>query len=134
MDATPTLPRIERAPKVLLHDHLDGGLRPATIVELADRDGYEELPTRDPVELAGWMTRGASRRDLVLYLETFAHTVGVLQTPHALSRVAEECVSLLSDAAMRRHLSRTGRRLIDGRGAFRAAAAVARLAAAGDSQ
>lgn len=93
---TPSLPQIQRAPKVLLHDHLDGGLRPVTIVELADRDGYEALPTRDPDELAAWMTRGASRRDLVLYLETFAHTVGVLQTPDALSRVARECVEDLA--------------------------------------
>ena len=67
-------------PKVLLHDHLDGGLRPATIVELADETGYEGLPTRDVDALEAWMRRGADRKDLVLYLETFAHTVGVMQT------------------------------------------------------
>jgi adenosine deaminase len=81
---------IRRAPKVLLHDHLDGGLRPATIVELADETGYEGLPTTDPVALEAWIRRGADRKDLVLYLETFAHTVGVMQTPEALARVSRE--------------------------------------------
>ncbi len=81
MSDAPTLEQIRRAPKVLLHDHLDGGLRAATIVELADQTGYADLPTTDPDELGAWMTRGASRKDLVLYLETFAHTVGVMQTP-----------------------------------------------------
>jgi adenosine deaminase len=88
---------VRRAPKVLLHDHLDGGLRPATIVELADEHGYQGLPTRDPGELDTWMRRGANRRDLVLYLETFAHTVGVMQTIGALVRVARECVEDLAD-------------------------------------
>ncbi len=92
----PTPSDIVRAPKVLLHDHLDGGLRPATIVELAEETGYAALPTRDADELAAWMTRGASRRDLVLYLETFAHTVGVMQTPASLARVARECAEDLA--------------------------------------
>lgn len=87
---------IRRAPKVLLHDHLDGGLRPATIVELADETGYRELPAEDPVELATWMRRGADRKDLVLYLETFAHTVGVMQTLDSLARVARECAEDLA--------------------------------------
>jgi adenosine deaminase len=93
---TPNLEQIRRAPKVLLHDHLDGGLRPATIVELADDSGYPDLPTRDPDELTAWMTVGASRRDLLLYLETFAHTVGVMQTPDALVRAARECAEDLA--------------------------------------
>jgi adenosine deaminase len=92
----PTLEEIRRVPKVLLHDHLDGGLRPATIVELAEETGYPDLPTKDPHELAGWMTQGASRKDLLLYLETFAHTVGVMQTPEALARVARECAEDLA--------------------------------------
>ena len=83
------------APKVLLHDHLDGGLRPATVVDLAKNSGYE-LPTSDPVELATWMVRGASRLDLTLYLETFAHTVGVMQSSDALYRVAAECAEDLA--------------------------------------
>jgi adenosine deaminase len=91
------LDAIRRAPKVVLHDHLDGGLRPSTIVELADEHGYDGLPTRDPSQLATWMTRGASRKDLVLYLETFAHTVTVMQTPGALARVARECAEDLAD-------------------------------------
>ena len=97
MSDGPGLEQIRRAPKVLLHDHLDGGLRAATIVELADQTGYTGLPTTDPDELGSWMTRGASRKDLVLYLETFAHTVGVMQTPEALVRVARECAEDLAD-------------------------------------
>ena len=93
---TPTLEEIRRAPKVLLHDHLDGGLRPDTLVELADETGYADLPTRDPGELGAWMTRGADRKDLLLYLETFAHTVGVMQTREALARVARECAEDLA--------------------------------------
>lgn len=93
----PTLQSILAAPKVLLHDHLDGGLRPATIVELADQTGYEDLPTSDVDELTAWMRRGADRHDLVLYLETFRHTVGVMQTPDALARVARECAEDLAD-------------------------------------
>ena len=83
------------APKVLLHDHLDGGLRPSTVVDLAKDSGYE-LPTSDPDELATWMVRGASRLDLALYLETFAHTVGVMQSSDALYRVAAECAQDLA--------------------------------------
>jgi adenosine deaminase len=92
----PTLDDIRAAPKVLLHDHLDGGLRPATIVELAAETDYRDLPTGDPAELGAWMTRGADRKDLLLYLETFAHTVGVMQTSGALARVARECAEDLA--------------------------------------
>ena len=84
-------------PKVLLHDHLDGGVRSRTIIELAAETGYGALPTTDPDELQTWMTRGADRKDLVLYLETFAHTIGVMQTPEALARVARECAEDLAD-------------------------------------
>ena len=86
-----TLDLIRRAPKVLLHDHLDGGLRPATVVELAAEFGYDGLPTTDVDELGSWFNRGAKRNDLVLYLETFAHTVGVMQHRDAIERVAYEC-------------------------------------------
>ncbi|HEX5614210.1 MAG TPA: adenosine deaminase [Acidimicrobiia bacterium] len=92
----PTRAAIREAPKVVLHDHLDGGLRPATIVELAEQGGYGALPTHDPAELATWLKRGASRSDLVLYLETFEHTVGVMQTRDALARVARECAEDLA--------------------------------------
>ncbi|MFM8382927.1 MAG: adenosine deaminase, partial [Actinomycetota bacterium] len=70
---------IVRAPKVLLHDHLDGGVRPSTVIELASEFGYTGLPTTDIDDLSKWFHRGAKRNDLVLYLETFAHTVGVMQ-------------------------------------------------------
>lgn len=87
---------IRRAPKVLLHDHLDGGVRPATVVELAQEFGYNGLPTTDVAELAKWFNRGAKRNDLVLYLETFAHTVGVMQHRDAIERVAFECAQDLA--------------------------------------
>jgi adenosine deaminase len=92
IDATNVL----RAPKVLLHDHLDGGLRPATIVDLAAEGGYDGLPTTDPDELRQVISRGANRNDLVLYLETFAHTVAVMQTREALERVAAEAAEDLA--------------------------------------
>ncbi len=87
---------ILRAPKVLLHDHLDGGLRPASVVELASEFGYHRLPTTDVAELSTWFNRGAKRNDLVLYLETFAHTVGVMQHRDAIERVAYECAQDLA--------------------------------------
>ena len=90
-----------RAPKVLLHDHLDGGLRPRTVLELAAESGYAELPTTDPDELASWFTRGADRKSLELYLEGFRHTVAVMQTRDAIERVAAECVEdLASDGVV----------------------------------
>jgi len=81
---------IRTLPKVLLHDHLDGGLRPKTIVELAVEQGYDKLPTTDPDDLAEWFHRGARRGSLPLYLEGFAHTTAVMQTEEALERVAYE--------------------------------------------
>jgi adenosine deaminase len=85
-----TTEQIRVAPKVLLHDHLDGSMRPATVIELAREQGYTGLPTTDVDELAKWFTRGADRRNLELYLETFAHTVGVTQTRDGLMRAAAE--------------------------------------------
>ncbi len=91
-----TLEEIRNVPKVLLHDHLDGGLRPATIVELAAQYGYKGLPTTDPDELAARLTEAAWRGNLELYLEGFKHTVGVMQTAAAISRVAAECAEDLA--------------------------------------
>ncbi|MBT8241585.1 MAG: adenosine deaminase, partial [Acidimicrobiia bacterium] len=93
---TPTRDQIRSAPKVLLHDHLDGGMRPQTVIELAADQGYADLPSTDPDELGKWFTRGADRRDLVLYLKTFAHTVGVTQTKDGLARAAAECAEDLA--------------------------------------
>jgi adenosine deaminase len=87
---------VRRAPKVLLHDHLDGGLRPRTMIDLAAEHGYAGLPTTDPDELAAWIRRGADRKSLELYLETFAHTVGVMQERDAIVRVAAECAEDLA--------------------------------------
>jgi adenosine deaminase len=67
------------------------------VIELAGETGYDDLPTTDPDELAAWFTSGAARGDLVLYLEGFAHTVGVMQTAEALERVAFECAEDLAD-------------------------------------
>jgi adenosine deaminase len=86
----------QTAPKVLLHDHLDGGLRPATVIDLADACGYAGLPTRDPDELGAWFSAAASSGSLEEYLTTFAHTVGVMQTREALVRVAAECAEDLA--------------------------------------
>jgi adenosine deaminase len=93
---TLTLEQIRAVPKVLLHDHLDGGLRPATIVELARDIGYGELPSYDPEVLAASMTGAARRGHLELYLEPFKHTVAVMQMPEALTRVAAECAEDLA--------------------------------------
>lgn len=91
-----TLEVVRELPKVLLHDHLDGGLRPETVLELAAACGYRKLPSDDPDELATHLHRGADRRDLGLYLEMFRHTVGVMQTADALHRVTRECVQDLA--------------------------------------
>jgi adenosine deaminase len=90
------LDAIRRAPKVLLHDHLDGGLRPSTVLELAAEGGYRQLPTTDPDELARWFTSGADRKSLPRYLEGFRHTVAVMQTRDAIERVAAECAEDLA--------------------------------------
>jgi adenosine deaminase len=90
------LETIQSAPKVLLHDHLDGGLRPATVIELADETGYADLPTTEAAELGRWFRSGADRKSLELYLEGFRHTVGVMQTPDAIARVAAECAEDLA--------------------------------------
>jgi adenosine deaminase len=81
---------IREAPKVLLHDHLDGGLRPQTIIELAEEQNYTKLPTKDPVELAEWFHRGANKGNLVEYLQGFEHTCALMQTKESLERIAYE--------------------------------------------
>ena len=87
---------VVRAPKAMLHDHLDGGLRPATVIDLAAEYGYADLPTTDVDELSTWFRRGADRKSLELYLETFAHTFGVMQERDAIIRVAAECAEDLA--------------------------------------
>ena len=87
---------IRSAPKVLLHDHLDGGLRPSTIIDLAGENGYTDLPTTDADELAVWFREACTSGSLVRYLETFSHTVGVMQTASSIRRVAREAAEDLS--------------------------------------
>jgi len=86
---------VAAAPKVLLHDHLDGGLRPATVLELADQIGHR-LPCDRPDDLARWFTESGRSGSLERYLETFEHTVAVMQRADALRRVAAECVEDLA--------------------------------------
>ena len=83
------------APKVLLHDHLDGGLRPGTVVELAREIGHR-LPRTDAGELGEWFVESADSGSLERYLETFEHTVAVMQNAEAITRVASECVQDLA--------------------------------------
>ncbi len=88
--------RIRPVPKVLLHDHLDGGLRPATVIELADAIGYPDLPTTEADGLGRWFVEAADSGSLVRYLQTFDHTVAVMQTAPALHRVAAEAAADLA--------------------------------------
>ncbi|BDB40810.1 adenosine deaminase [Mycobacterium kiyosense] len=93
---TLSLEQIKQAPKALLHDHLDGGLRPATVLEIAAEVGYDELPATDVEALATWFRTRSHSGSLERYLEPFSHTVAVMQTPDALYRVAHECVEDLA--------------------------------------
>jgi adenosine deaminase len=95
------LAQITTAPKALLHDHLDGGLRPSTVIDIAGQTGYDGLPTTDPDELARWFRTQSHSGSLERYLEPFSHTVAVMQTSEALHRVAYECVEdLAADAVV----------------------------------
>ncbi|MGH3310035.1 MAG: adenosine deaminase [Streptomyces sp.] len=96
LNTVPTPQQIRRAPKVLLHDHLDGGLRPGTIIELARETGYTALPEAEADRLEHWFRASADSGSLERYLETFSHTVGVMQTREALTRVAAECAEDLA--------------------------------------
>ena len=90
---------IARLPKVVLHDHLDGGPRPATVIDLATRSGYRDLPSTDPEKLGEWFHQ-AGAVSLEAYLEAFAHTFGVMQTPEAMHRVAYEAVEDMAAAGV----------------------------------
>lgn len=96
MTAPLGLEQIRKAPKALLHDHLDGGLRPSTVLEVAGQIGYDGLPATDVDELARWFRTRSHSGSLERYLEPFSHTVAVMQTPEALHRVAYECVEDLA--------------------------------------
>ena len=72
--------------KVTLHDHLDGALRPATIIELAREQGYRDLPTMDVDALAEWFDQGMPGNSLETYLQTFVHTVALVQNEEAIRR------------------------------------------------
>jgi len=91
MQSIPSLDQIKRVPKVLLHDHLDGGLRPQTIIDIAKRIGYTALPTDDAEKLGNWFRESCDSGSLVRYLETFEHTIAVMQTSENIAQVAREC-------------------------------------------
>ena len=91
LTAKPTRDQIKRVPKALLHDHLDGGLRPQTIIDLAAEINYQ-LPSTDAEELADWFEDSCNSGSLEKYLVTFDHTIAVMQTREAIIRVARECV------------------------------------------
>src|SRR6201987_1633612 len=92
----PTLAEIRTVPKVLLHDHLEGGGPPKPVLELARETGYNDLPADNEEELTQRLTEGAHRGHLEIYLDAFRHTVGVMQAPEALRRVAAECAEDLA--------------------------------------
>ncbi len=101
---SPTLDQVQRAPKALLHDHLDGGLRPQSIIELAAEIGHQ-LPAVEgdlsAESLGQWFAEASDSGSLERYLETFDHTVAVMQTASALTRVARECVEdLVADGVV----------------------------------
>lgn len=87
---------IQSLPKISLHDHLDGGLRPQTIVELSAEIGHK-LPRDTGLELAAWFSEVCNSGSLVKYLEAFEHTVAVMQTYEGLERVAYEAVMDLAE-------------------------------------
>ncbi|SES42292.1 adenosine deaminase [Pedococcus cremeus] len=89
--------KIKQAPKALLHDHLDGGVRPQTILEIADEVGYAALPASDAESLGTWFLESADSGSLERYLKTFDHTLAVMQTTEGLRRVARECVLDLAE-------------------------------------
>ena len=91
LTSKPSPAQIKRVPKVLLHDHLDGGLRPQTIIDIAQEIGYTALPTHDALELATWFRESCDSGSLVRYLETFSHTIAVMQRREDIIRVAREC-------------------------------------------
>ena len=83
---------IKKSPKVLLHDHLDGGVRSETLIELAQECGYPNLPKDNPKDLAQWYWDACNDGSLELYLETFEHTISLMQTQEQIIRVAREAV------------------------------------------
>ena len=88
--------KIKALPKISLHDHLDGGLRPQTMIELADSVGHK-LPHTTATELGDWFFKSADSGSLERYLETFDHTTAVMKTKEGLTRVAREFVLDLHD-------------------------------------
>ena len=110
----PSIDQIKRVPKALLHDHLDGGLRPQTIIDIAEKIGYKKLPTHDPVELGKWFEESCNSGSLVRYLETFSHTIAVMQTQESIIQVARECaIDLANDGVVYAEVRGAPERLLE---------------------
>jgi adenosine deaminase len=92
---TVDLETLRAFPKVSLHDHLDGALRPQTVLELAGEIGHP-LPADNADDLGAWFRASAGSGSLELFLATFDHTVAVTQTVENLRRVAREFVEDLA--------------------------------------
>src|ERR1019366_3492318 len=90
LNKKPTPDQIKRVPKAVLHDHIDGGLRPQTIIDLAHEIGYTKLPFYEADALGAWFFEACNSGSLERYLETFEHTIAVMQTHEAVVRVARE--------------------------------------------
>ncbi|MDA3851832.1 MAG: adenosine deaminase [Spirochaetaceae bacterium] len=82
---------ISQLPKVELHYHLDGALRPKTIIDLAEEQSLH-IPSHEPDPLAQWFHRGADRKSLAMYLEGFSITCSVMQDKKSLQRIAREAM------------------------------------------
>jgi adenosine deaminase len=110
-----TMDMLKRIPKVELHDHLDGGLRPSTVIELGGECGLD-LPASTAPALADWLHRGADRKNLSLYLEGFGYTCAVMYSKVAIERVAREAIEdLAADGVVYAELRFAPTLLVNGR-------------------
>ena len=83
-------------PKAVLHDHLDGGLRVATLLELSQQQNYNNLPTNDEESLLKWI-QPKPDMSLALNLEAWEHTIAVMQDENSLYRVTMEALEDLAN-------------------------------------
>ena len=87
---------VKEIPKAVLHDHLDGGLRVSTLIELAELQEYDQLPSKNQEELKEWI-KPKPDKTLAINLEAWAHTIGVMQDENSIYRVTMEALEDLSD-------------------------------------
>ena len=87
---------VKEIPKAVLHDHLDGGLRVSTLIELAELQEYDQLPSKNQEELKEWI-KPKPDKTLAINLEAWAHTIGVMQDENSIYRVTMEALEDLSN-------------------------------------